>query len=127
MLYLLGKEDTAASLLKTFEHLQSLRKYTSVDSSIDVNIPVTVAQSLFLTNKKNKKRLILIRSSEISKACYKVRPAKNNADTLRVLIAIQVIQEDPDQNAMDTNFLIFVAALTKKLHNEHYVGVRLSK
>ncbi|XP_072153362.1 uncharacterized protein [Bemisia tabaci] len=92
----------------------SLKKCPDLMFSEDT--PLTLAQDLFLSNEKNKARLICLLSKHLTTGSQiKVYQAEDDADTLIVNKAISVVRETNKQVAIvgeDIDLLVLMVALT---------------
>lgn len=115
-----GYED-ASNRTKTAEQSRRARLKHAVDVRVGDNLPVTLQQDQFLSNTKNKARLIASLVPKLRQNGYEVFQSDGDADVLIVQTAIEKISHF--QNVVvvgeDVDLLVLLVALTpleKEIH-----------
>lgn len=98
---------------KDEEHLRRIGTTYHTDISVEDSIQVTLNQSEFLSNERNKMRLISLLSSHLREAKCTVLQAKADADVLIVSTAIEEAKKQLEVILIgeDTDLLVLLIAL----------------
>nr|XP_018912013.1 PREDICTED: uncharacterized protein LOC109040498 [Bemisia tabaci] len=108
-------ENIGACSTKVAERARRERKKSSVEFIFDEDMTPTVSQASFLSNSKNKERLIQMLKSKFENSGMNVRQATEDADLLIVQTAIEKAPDYPFVIIVgeDVDLLILMTALCK--------------
>ena len=105
-------ENVAEKSTKCAERARRL-SFSTADIMFDESMPATTSQSKFLSNEKNKSRLIKMLITKLVKEGFVVKQAPEDADMLIVNTAINVSSENESVTIVgeDVDLLVILTAL----------------
>ena len=89
----------------------------------DENMTPTTSQSKFLSNKKNKRRLIAMLITKLTSQGYSVKQAHEDADTLIVNTAIEEASKTNSITTVgeDVDLQVILTAVAESKHNIYFL------
>lgn len=116
-------EDIAKKSTKTSERLRQLTKPTSADISFEESISATMSQDKFLSNEKNKARLITMLKKKFQNAGHLVKQHEEDADTLIISTALEMASDYESVVIVDENIdlLIILTGIAYETQNVYFM------
>ncbi|XP_071574804.1 uncharacterized protein [Temnothorax nylanderi] len=115
-------EDIAKKSTKTSERLRRSKKPTSADILFEESMSVTMSQEKFLSNEKNKARLITMLKKKFQNAGHSVKQHEEDADTLIVSTALEMASDYESVVIVgeDIDLLIILTGIANETQNNVY-------
>ena len=119
-----GYPDDETLSIKSVERSRRQLKNIGREIAFDENTIITVNQAQFLSNEKNKHRLINMICTLLNTAGYRTKIAPEDADRLTVVTAIENARNDSEATVLiigeDTDLLVIFWQLADNMNNIYF-------
>lgn len=120
-----GYPDDESESTKSVERSRRQLKNVGREIAFDSNTTISVSQKQFLSNEKNKMRVIEKISSSLNAAGFRTKIAEEDADRLIVVTAIENARLDSDTTVIivgeDIDLLVILSQLAQNSNNIFFV------